>query len=75
VVSTDARPGVRSNSGPVALAYEPKLKVRRRLKSAPDAATRFFPANRCIQFAGRVCAPYGFRLPPALVCHDVEVRP
>jgi hypothetical protein len=33
VVSTDARPGVRSNSGPVALAYEPKLKVRRRLKA------------------------------------------
>ena len=45
MVSTVARPGVRSNSGPVALAYEPELKVRRRLKSAPDAATRFFPAN------------------------------
>jgi hypothetical protein len=69
VVSDDARPGVRSNFGPVSLAYEPELKVtfradklmrlRRVSVSAPcHARTRFSLQIARIRQAHRVfCTP------------------
>jgi hypothetical protein len=69
VVSTDARPSVRSTFGPVSLAYEPKLKVVFRADRAGacgcvsvSAALRcvnsILPASWQIRPADRVYAPH-----------------
>jgi hypothetical protein len=47
VVSTDARPGVRSTFGPVSLAYEPELKVVFRGRPRAGGSMSVSAAMRC----------------------------
>jgi hypothetical protein len=78
VVSTDARPGVRSTFGPVSLAYEPGLRVGFgadrpngggcvRASAACGARTRFsLQAGGFSRRAELLCTPRALRAEPSL---------